>query len=87
MPLNAADLQSIQNLIVEPLQKRFDDLHESITQQNTARDQVVGNHGQRLDRLEGNQRKALIAWGGIVVGVQFAWNLGWSKVRAWMGWK
>lgn len=48
---------------------------------------IQSKHGERLDKLEGGQRKALVGYGVFAAGLSVALAAGWDFLKRKVGWK
>lgn len=60
-------IEAFQRLYIKPLVDKVETALKPLVDGQT-------NHGERLDRLEGNQRKALLGYTGVVMIVSVGFN-------------
>lgn len=67
MSLNLEEVQRLKTLIIEPMIATIQEELKPLVQAKT-------EHEQRLAKLEGNQKKALMGYAGIVAALTLAFN-------------
>ena len=93
MPLDEKDLEyavRFQQLFVEPLvdavRAELKPLAERAKQHEEADQQRFADVNNRLNAIEGNQKKALFAYAAIVAAVTAAVSAGWAWLKSKLHW-